>query len=85
MGKSVDVVDWIGSLAPEARKKLFHILEKELATTTPVCISAPQAQGKFYARVLHLTMNPQGQRLTVPCPPCASTPKKEEVVSANPR
>lgn len=42
-----------GRLRPRRAKKRFHILEKELATTTLVCISAPQAQDKFYARVLH--------------------------------
>ncbi|WP_245433851.1 ABC transporter ATP-binding protein/permease [Methylocystis hirsuta] len=81
----VIVDEAIGSLAPEARKTLFHILEKELATTTLVCISGPQAQDKFYTRVLHLTMNQQGQRLAVPCLPCATAPKEEEVVSANSR
>jgi putative ATP-binding cassette transporter len=81
----VIVDEAIGSLAPEARKTLFHILEKELATTTLVCISGPQAQDKFYTRVLHLSMNPQGQRFAVPCLPCATAPKEEEVVSANSR
>jgi hypothetical protein len=42
-----------GRLRPRRAKERFHILEKELATTTLGCIGGPQAQDKFYARVLH--------------------------------
>lgn len=77
----VFVDEAIESLAPEARKTLFDIFEKELAATTLVYISGPQAEDKFYTRVLYLSMNLQGQRLMAPCLPCAPAPKREPTVA----
>jgi putative ATP-binding cassette transporter len=68
----VVVDEAIGSLAPETRKALFEIFENELAATALVCISGPQAQDKFYTRVLYLTMNREGERLVAPRPPASS-------------
>jgi putative ATP-binding cassette transporter len=75
----------IESLAPEARKALFDILEQELAATTLVHIGGPQAQDKFYTRILNLTMNPKGQRLQAACAPCGPQPKKERAVAVDRR
>lgn len=71
----------IESLAPEARKTLLHVFEHELAATALVYISGPQAQDRFYTRVLYLTMNPQGQRLAIRCLPCSPAPKRERAIS----
>lgn len=71
----------IGSLAPEARKALFCILEKELPATTVVCISGPQAQDKFFKRVLHLTMDLEGQRLAAPRLPAGSPASPKRAVA----
>lgn len=78
----VIVDEAIQSLAPEARKSLFDFLERELTATTLIHISGPQAQDKFYTRLLFLTMNPQGQRLAVPCLPCVREPKEIQAVAA---
>ncbi|MGC1860987.1 MAG: ABC transporter ATP-binding protein/permease [Methylocystis sp.] len=72
----------IESLAPEARKTFFDAFEQELATTTLVYISGPQLEEKFYTRILRLTMNPEGPRLTAHCAACAPAAQREQVVSA---
>lgn len=77
----VIVDEAIQSLAPEARKSLFDLFERKLTTTTLIHISGPQAQDKFYTRLLYLTMNPQGERLAVPCLPCAA-PKRKQAIAA---
>jgi putative ATP-binding cassette transporter len=71
----------IGSLAPEAREALFAVLEKEMPGTTVVCISGPQAQDKFYKRVLRLAMDLEGQRLVRPRLPAASPPIQKRSVA----
>lgn len=78
----VIVDEAIQSLAPEARKSLFDFFGRELTATTLIHISGPQAQDKFYTRLLYLTMNPQGERLTVPCLPCGAEPKRKPAVAA---
>ena len=61
----VVVDEAIGSLAPETRKAFFDMFEHELAATTLVYISGPQAEDKFYTRILRLTKNPQGELLSI--------------------
>jgi putative ATP-binding cassette transporter len=78
----VIVDEAIQSLAPEARKSLFEFIEQELTATSLIHISGPQAQDQFYTRLLHLTMNPHGERLAVPCLPCAAEPKGKQAVVA---
>jgi putative ATP-binding cassette transporter len=56
----------IGSLSQEARKSFFEILEREMKGVALVNISGPQAEEKFYTRVLRLTKSPQGEVLRVP-------------------
>ncbi len=79
----VVVDEAIGSLAPEARKALFDVFEKELAASTLVYISGPQAQDKFFTRVLFLTMNLEGQRLAAPCLPHGPASKMEPTVAGS--
>jgi putative ATP-binding cassette transporter len=63
----------IESLGPESRKVLFDVFEKELATTTLVYIAGRQPDGGLFTRVLRLTKNPLGQRLTTTMPPSSSS------------
>ena len=79
----VIVDEAIESLPAVPRKTLFDIFEKELATTALVHISGPQAQDKFYTRVLHLSKNPQGRCLARPCLPCFSPPNPEHAAFAS--
>lgn len=72
----------INFLSLEARDALFEFFEKELPGTAVIHISGPQAAHKFYTRILHLTMNPNGQRLASPCLPCRREPEKEPAVAA---
>jgi putative ATP-binding cassette transporter len=60
----VIVDEAIGSLREETRRKLFDIFETELATTALVYISGSQTEDKFFTRVLRLTKNPEGPRMT---------------------
>jgi len=78
----VVVDEAIDSLALEAREALFEFFQKELPGTAVVHISGPQVQHKFYTRVLHLTMNPKGQRLRPPCLPCRREPETEPAAAA---
>jgi vitamin B12/bleomycin/antimicrobial peptide transport system ATP-binding/permease protein len=75
----------IESLSPEARKAFFDVFEHELAATAVIYIDGPQAQDKFYTRVLYLNMNPQGQRLKIPALPSSTAAKEKQTLSANPR
>ena len=50
---------------------VFHI-DQWAALGVAICISGPQAQDKFYTRVLYLTMNWEGERLVAPRPPASS-------------
>lgn len=80
----VIVDEAIESLPAAARKTLFDIFEKELASTALVHISGPQAQDSFYTRVLHLSKNPHGRCLARPCLPCFSPPNPEQAAFASP-
>jgi len=77
----VFVDEAIESLRAEARKKLFDVFEKELATTTLIYISGPQAEDKFFTQVLRLTKNPQGPRLSTHIPRSSSPPSMEQAAS----
>ena len=56
----VVVDEAIDLLAPAARKTLLQILRGELAATTLIYISGPEAEDEFHTRVLCLTKCPQG-------------------------
>jgi putative ATP-binding cassette transporter len=60
----VIVDEAIGSLRNETRIKLFDIFERELATTALIYISGSQTEDKFFTRVLRLTKDPRGPRMT---------------------
>ncbi len=78
----VFVDEAIESLRPEARKTLFDVFEKELAATTLIYISGPQAEDRFFTHVLRLTKNPQGQRLSTHVPRASPSPPKGQAASA---
>jgi len=59
----------IESLGPESRKALFDVFENELAATTLIYIAGRQPDGGLFTRVLRLTKNPLGQRLSTTIPP----------------
>ena len=56
----VVVDEAIHSLAPAARKTLLQTFGRELAATTLIYISGPEAEDEFYTRVLCLTKSQQG-------------------------
>lgn len=56
----VVVDEAINSLAPAARKTLLQTFGRELAATTLIYISGPEAEDEFYTRVLCLTKSQQG-------------------------
>ncbi|WP_051134365.1 ABC transporter ATP-binding protein/permease [Methylocystis sp. ATCC 49242] len=61
----VIVDEAIESLSPEARRTLFKVFADELAHAALVYINGPQAQDRFFDRVLHLNLTPRGERQTV--------------------
>lgn len=75
----VDVA--IESLDPDARETFFKCFEEELAATTLIYISGPQAEERFFARVLYLTLDPNGQKLANPSAESDARPKTERNVS----
>ena len=66
----------IDLLAPSARKTLLQLFDQELAATTLIYISGPEAEDEFYTRVLRLTWTPQGQLLPAPGASASLPPEK---------
>lgn len=64
--------DAIGRLDETSRNIVIDIFARELAGTTLISIGRPDGPDGFYTRILRLTKDPEGLRLT----PCASTPPR---------
>ncbi len=68
--------DAIGRLDENSRRIVIDIFRRELAGATLVSIGRQDAPDGFYTRILHLTKDPEGLRLT----PCASAPKSARTI-----
>ena len=55
----------LNSLAPAAEKAFLQAFRWELADTTLIYINGPEAEDKFYTRVLRLTKKAEGRALAV--------------------
>jgi vitamin B12/bleomycin/antimicrobial peptide transport system ATP-binding/permease protein len=52
------------TLDAATRAAVLDVFSKELAQTSLICIGGPLAETRFFTRVLHLTLDPCGPRLT---------------------
>jgi vitamin B12/bleomycin/antimicrobial peptide transport system ATP-binding/permease protein len=53
----------VGALAPDMRKTLFEIFSRELKSASLLCIDGPQAEPDFFDRIIHLSLDREGECL----------------------